>query len=590
MKTIFILTKIFFKEMFSNGDFFENIKTGKKRVGKIIAYTLLILYCVGVFGFMYVSTISTLHQNFAIYGIQDITPTLVCLIGFLLTFIFGFMVSISTYVTSANEEIMFSMPIKTKDLFTAKFLCTYLNQLLLGAAVILIGLGIYGYYEKLLTNPLFYIEAILSCLAIPMLSVGICYLFLIILLTCFKFLRKKNLLMTAATILLVAFFLVFYFSFQKSINSMIDPELFLSTGQLGSVTNVVNIASFFPPINWFSKGIVFCTTGENLKSIGYILLLVVVCISIPLIILPLLSPLYKRSLAGFNESKIKKIEKGKEKEFVKADIKSTPILTALFKRDVKAVLREASWFSNGPLSLIIFPVIFGISFGVSFSQAGIDFKTLPNLISMIIPTIRMENPALLSSVLFYITMIGGLVACLMGTMTSISATSISREGKGFQNILALPFPLKKLITAKMLHAMLYSFFSSLLIFALLAGVSIWLKPSFTITEYLLVFLNFWWISLILAFIIHIIDMLIDVCHPKITWENPVAVFKQNLMTVVSIFLSMGLIGILVFLAFVLDLPKNLYVMSVINLIFTIIAVPSWILFQKFAVKRLSNLY
>ena len=202
----------------------------------------------------------------------------------------------------------------------------------------------------------------------------------------------------------------------------------------------------------------------------------------------------------------------------------------------------------------------------------------------------MENPTLISSVLFYITMIGGLVACLMGTMTSISATSISREGKGFQNILALPFPLKKLITAKMLHAMLYSFFSSLLIFALLAGVSIWLKPSFTITEYLLVFLNFWWISLILAFIIHIIDILIDVCHPKLTWENPVAVFKQNLMTVVSIFLSMGLIGILVFLAFVLDLPKNLYVISVINLIFTIIAVPSWILFQKFAVKRLSNLY
>ena len=85
-------------------------------------------------------------------------------------------------------------------------------------------------------------------------------------------------------------------------------------------------------------------------------------------------------------------------------------------------------------------------------------------------------------------------------------------------------------------------------------------------------------------------MLIDVCHPKITWENPIAVFKQNLMTVVSIFLSMGLIGILIFLAFVLKLPKNLLTITAINLIFTIIAVPSWILFQRFAEKRLSNLY
>ena len=60
MSMIFKLTRIFFKEMFSTGDYFENVKTGKKKIGKIVGYAVLLLYCIGVFGFMYVSTISTI--------------------------------------------------------------------------------------------------------------------------------------------------------------------------------------------------------------------------------------------------------------------------------------------------------------------------------------------------------------------------------------------------------------------------------------------------------------------------------------------------------------------------------------------------
>lgn len=588
MSMILKLTRIFFKEMFSNGDFFENTKTGKKKIGKIIAYGAIIIYCIGVFGFMYISTISTLHSSFKTVGMGSITPTIIALFAFLLTFIFGFMVSISTYVTSANEEVMFSMPIKLRDLFTAKFLCTYLNQLLLGSVAILVGLGIYGFFEGLLTNPLFYINTIISALVIPMLAVGICYLILVILLSSFKFLRKKSILMAVSSVIMVGFFLLFYFTFQKSLNSSFDVNLFLTTGQLDSVSNLAEIASFFPPINWFSKGIMLCGSGEILKSIGYILLLAIVCISIPLILLPLLAPLYKRSLIGFNEAKVKKIQKGKEKEFVKTDIKSTPILLALFKRDVKGVLRESSWFANGPLTLIIFPVIFGISFFVGLSQGGSDISLLGRELSTSISIIKLNNTELYSSILFYITTIAALVACLMGTMTSLSATAISREGKGLQNILALPFSIKKLLTAKMLHAMLYSFFSSLLICIVLIVGMFFIKPSFDFQNYLFIFINFWWLSLVLAFLIHLVDLLIDVCHPKLTWENPVAVFKQNLMAMASIFLSMGIIALFVFA--IIKLPKTPLCIIFLNLGLTIIAIPLWIAFQKFASKRLTNLY
>ena len=74
----------------------------------------------------------------------------------------------------------------------------------------------------------------------------------------------------------------------------------------------------------------------------------------------------------------------------------------------------------------------------------------------------------------------------MGTMTSISPTSISREGKGLQNILSLPFPISKLISAKMLHAMLYSVISSALIFVLLVAVALIAKLPISFLDYLLI--------------------------------------------------------------------------------------------------------
>ena len=141
----------------------------------------------------------------------------------------------------------------------------------------------------------------------------------------------------------------------------------------------------------------------------------------------------------------------------------------------------------------------------------------------------------------------------------------------------------------MLHAMLYSVISSTLIFIVMIIVASLLKTPFSVFEYILVFVNYWWFSLITAFLIHLIDMLIDVCHPKLTWENPVAVFKQNLMTVVAIFLSWGIIALFVVIAIFL-LPPTLISMLVINVIITVVAVPLWIFFQKFAQKKLENLY
>ena len=588
MSMLYKLTRIFYKEMFSNGDFFENVKSGKKKIGKIIGYSILLLYLVVVFGFMYFTLINSTHLTFSSLGMKSGTLILIGFFAFFVTFMFGFTGSIGTYITNKDEEIFFSFPLKVSQIFSAKFLCTYISQLLFGAVVIIGGLGIYGYHEKLLTNPLFILEGLLAALSIPLISVGVCYLILVTLLGCFKFLRKKQILSAISTIFILVFFFGFYFMWMSNTGDNFDPTAILTGAALDNMINIVDFVKFFPPIHWFAKAIELCLQGEYLKSFGFSFLLTAIAVAIPFIILPLLSPLYKRSLEGFGETKIKKLKKEETSEYIKEDIKSTPILLALFKRDVKGVVRETSWFANGPLTMIICPLIFVIScFGLS--KAGGSLLELQNEIFNMIEMIKTSDTTLFNTIIFWLSFICGLISVLIGSMSSIATTAISREGKGLQNILAMPFSLKTFLNAKMLHAMFYSVIATVFVTILLAVMAILFSMPFTPGIYIMLFVNFIWFSLVTQFIINMIDMLIDVCHPKLSWENPIAVFKQNLISTVAIFLSWGIIALFVILA-IYVIPTSPLSLLLMNIVLTAIAISLWILFLNFAKKKLENLY
>ena len=92
------------------------------------------------------------------------------------------------------------------------------------------------------------------------------------------------------------------------------------------------------------------------------------------------------------------------------------------------------------------------------------------------------------------------------------------------------------------------------------------------------------VSLLLIFI----DMFIDTAHPKLKWENPMAACKQNLNVLWSMLLSMITIGfIIVLLVFVL--PKKLYALVILSVIYAIIAAPVGAGYFKYAEKRLKEM-
>ena len=176
----------------------------------------------------------------------------------------------------------------------------------------------------------------------------------------------------------------------------------------------------------------------------------------------------------------------------------------------------------------------------------------------------------------------------MGTSTSISATAFSREGKGLAVLKALPIPVKTLITAKIGHAMLYAVFALLLMGIPAAVLLQFEELHLSSTNIILIMSCTVLLSMSLCFLMHLLDIWIDTARPKLTWETPTAAFKQNLNSVISVFLSMGIIIVLVVLAiFVLKKTMNSLILLSCGILIGDIFL--WRVYSRWAEKRLASL-
>ena len=107
-----------------------------------------------------------------------------------------------------------------------------------------------------------------------------------------------------------------------------------------------------------------------------ILAMAAVCAVVIFGIVPLLAPLYIRTLNGFSDVKTKRIDSKEAEKMMKTEIKVNSVFKSLFYRDVKTVLREPAFFANGPLLVLILPVIMIVPIGFSLVSAGEGLKEL----------------------------------------------------------------------------------------------------------------------------------------------------------------------------------------------------------------------
>lgn len=554
---IFSLFKIYISNLFSLSTFFEDFKKGPKKIIKNILIILLILFCISSFIFFYIFQTASLYDQLKTVNKQSYLPLINFATSVMILFFFGFFTASTNYSNSSGEEQFLSMPLTPLDLFGAKYLLSVFSDVFFSLFIILVSSIVYGVKENLLLNPLFYLGVLINCVSVPVIVIFIIYFLLVEVLFIFPGLRDKKIL----TVLSIFFVLLFSFSFNFG-------NIYVQKNLLSSVDSYSNI---------FLDFIASSISGNIFADL---FLVVITCIVL-FVFIPLLAPVYIKTLNGFSDVKNKK--SGKKKS---SKIQKNSIFWALFVRDVKTILKEPAFFCNGPLFIFIFPLIILISVATGYFSGGKQgLIELYTVINIFFDSLNLEQ---LANLKYTISLIAAVIVVFVGNSSNIAVTSFSREGKFLSSLKAMPIDYIELMKAKFFHSLIYYFMADIVVSVLLLILKYLFKVPFGFVNTFAILFQMLILSTSASIFLIFIDMFVDLLNPKIEWENPVACFKQNINSLISIFISLIICAILIGIGLFI-VPKNQIGLLILLIIFVIFGSISGKVFVKSGAKKMQEI-
>jgi ABC-2 type transport system permease protein len=370
-----------------------------------------------------------------------------------------------------------------------------------------------------------------------------------------NFLKKKDTLMIFSGIMGLGLAVVIQIFSSQMVKFEKTPQLMaeMLTGP-NSLVSIVG-RTYYPSI-MATKGIL-----EINSSSGIINAVLFLGISVLLVLLLLyaMSNAYFNSNIGIDEVK-KATKKYSESDF-KSDLKKKSILSALTLREIKLMNREPIFLLNGPLVIVIMPLIIGLMMFIQKDQMGELFSAISKA----------------SGATYYATLAVAGIGMFLGVTGTPSSSAISREGKAFMTIKAMPVRPKEYMNTKLIHSIIIGIIASLM--SCLLGYAIVKLP---LVNCLIAFV----MSNLLMLPIFLAGLFIELKWPKLLWDNPVKAMKQNI-NVMAVVLGEMFILLPILALLVIFVLKNNSTLSYIVLA-AVPGIASVILYKlmiKYAEKR-----
>jgi len=458
-----------------------------------VILALIIIVAIGLFLFMF----------FGLYiAVEDYYGML--LFGFVVSNLLSLFTTISianSYLfVSKDYELLMSFPIKPKTIIASKLSNLLILNYILFALLYIPTIIIYGIF----TSPgiIFYLLSIVLFIVGPLLVVTIASAISYFLNLLLARLKYKNLIQT---VFLFAFFLGFMYLYFKFYFGFIpdgtgQDELELIRQSINRLTSVLEKVFYLG--KWAAIGL----------SSNYLYLLLYIGISI-VPFLGFISIVSKNFSKAVARSRISYTNKN----FVLTEQKSSGQVKALIKREIKFLFSNASV----ALNLLTGPLISSImAFIYIYNSGTFPFELDPRVHMLIVLGITL----------------------FMSSTLATTANSISLEGKNLWIIKSAPIEEMRIFTAKILLNLLVAlpFF---IINTIL--VTVFFKPG--IIDILM--------FIIIAVLYNLFDgtysLFINLCFPKLDWDNPVRVVKQSLSSFITIFSSYIVVAGISIAAFIL---------------------------------------
>ncbi|MCR5292416.1 MAG: hypothetical protein K6E28_05970 [Eubacterium sp.] len=424
-------------------------------------------------------------------GATKYIPVLYFMLAGMINLVVGIYRAKAAIYRESDLEMVSALPLSGKDIVASRVFRMYFDNLIVGLAVIIPSMIVYGI--KTGSGVMFYISILPVCIISPILPTAIAAWVGIIFAAIIA--RNRHKVLTEVILVLVVVIASFAISGvisskaglgtvgnlveRKELNEEINAELsHMITEKMTGMENA------FPPMKMI---------GEMLTNTDFVLLGVYALISLAVIILTGL--VIGKYFFGISR---RLFTTHTHRDYSISELKKESVMKALVKKEASRYFSSGIYVSNtivGPVMAVIFAVALGF----------VDIDKVIRSAGQLPIDMKFENA---------IPYILALVFCVM----TLTASSVSIEGKNWWIVRTMPLSAKDILGAKILFNLIfvspfYALMEIILLFTVNAGPleRIWLivVPGLAILYSVL------------------LGMVCNLKFPKFNWENETEVVKQG---------------------------------------------------------------
>lgn len=503
--------------------------TARKKNGKgmLAVFALLMVYCFGVFGFLFFQMFGVMADTLAAAPQYHwFYFAMIGLIAFGLSFFFTAFTAKSELFEAKDNELLLSMPIKPRTILLSRMAVLLLVEYLI-SLLVMVPAGL-AWFTAVELNAAQLVLFVVGSVFLPLTSASLACVvgWLLAMLT--ARVRNKTLVTMIFSLGFLAIYFYVYFNAQRYITTLMAHYQSVAEGMTG----------------W---GFLFYWYGRGVAEPNWLLFLLVALVAFAVFTAAFL-------LVGNGFLKVSSSESLKKRRTGKLELRSSRLSSALLRKEFKRFTSSAIYMLNCGLGLILLV----LAAAALFIKADAVRELLPQVQGLGLSLTDLDFALILS-----------LLTALSASMNCITAPSVSLEGKNLWILRSAPIPAGAILAAKLkLHVCLCALPTLLLSFA--AGYV--LRPGAA-----------GWIALLLVPQMFVLlngafGLMMNLCFPKLDWTNEAVPIKQSASVLLTM-LPMMAYSIAVVLGFVFLVLLNPILTPTAFLLIAVAAAAAWLLFS-----------
>ena len=448
-------------------------------------------------------------------GQPQVVLTVAFAIGQVTALSFGVLYVLSSFFFARDLKLLTPLPLRPGDIVLAKFFAILSGEYVTTAPLVLPAVLVYGSMTG--AGPFYWLSALVIYLLLPVPALVISAVFSLLLMRVTRGRRSRDLIRVLGAAFGLAFAAAIQFlnrfnmrgngSGRGFMGQEAAAELLRQQGSL-----VDRVGHYVPTSIWATEALRLGAQARGLLNFGLFLALALAALAL---LLWATERFFFGGLVGGDEVR----SSGKaltREELATATATARSPLRALLQREIWLLNRNPSFLIAAWVPPLIVPVFMLIPLLGTGELTDLTAGARAGAGSPLVPFVAIA------------------AALFMHTMSNVAPVSISREGRYFWVSRVIPVRPRVQVQAKILHSLMFAVLPLAIVLAA-AGYLGLLRPLTLV--YIVLGVLFGAVATTCA------GLMVDLVHPRLTWNDPQEAMKGNINSLFGMVLTMVVLGL-----------------------------------------------